>query len=108
MLVDVTAADADAAVAAAWEAYDKNAKWPLKLATDRPGRDGWDAIRNYSYETSANDQRGVLARAYRRGEQWMVLIFDMANSVAEKRGGQITSRHRPSNFATELQRSASA
>jgi len=90
-LIDVSATDADAAVAAAWQAYDKDANWPLKLATDRPGRDGWDAIRNYNYETSANDQRGVLARTYRRGQQWMVLIFDMANPVAEKRGGQIQS-----------------
>jgi CubicO group peptidase (beta-lactamase class C family) len=90
-LIDVSAADADAAVAAAWQSYDKDAKWPLKLASDRPGRDGWDAIRNYNYETSANDQRGVLARAYRRGDRWMVLIFDMANRVAEKRSGQIQS-----------------
>src|SRR5690606_5621328 len=40
-LVDVAGDEADAAVAAAWQAYDADAKWPLKLATDRPARDGW-------------------------------------------------------------------
>lgn len=89
-LVDADGANADAAVAAAWKAYDPNAKWPVKLATDRPGRDGWDEIRNYTYETSANEQRSILARAFRRGEQWLVLIYDMSNRVAEKRGGQVS------------------
>jgi CubicO group peptidase (beta-lactamase class C family) len=89
-LIDTDGASADAAVAAAWQAYDPNAKWPLKLATDRPGRDGWDAIRNYTYETSANDQRSILARAFRRGDKWLVLLYDMSNRVAEKRGGQVS------------------
>ena len=88
-LVDVAAKDADAAVAEAWKAYDAQAKWPLKLATDRPARDGWEQVRAYSYETSANDQRGVSAAAYRKGERWTVVIYDMANAVGEKRGGQV-------------------
>jgi CubicO group peptidase (beta-lactamase class C family) len=88
-LVDVAGATADAAVAAAWQSYDTSAKWPLKVSTDRPGRDGWDEIRNYSYETSANDQRTVLARAQRRADRWTVVIYDMANAVGEKRGGQV-------------------
>src|SRR5438093_2113905 len=44
-LVDVHATDADAAVAAAWAAYDANKKWPLKVATDSPDKDGWSNIR---------------------------------------------------------------
>lgn len=88
-LVDVAAKDADAAVAAAWAAYDAKAKWPLKLATDRPARDGWDQVRSYQYETSANDERGVSATALRRGQRWTVAIYDMANAVGEKRGGQV-------------------
>ncbi|MPY87978.1 MAG: serine hydrolase [Luteitalea sp.] len=88
-LIDVRAKDADAAVDAAWAAYGKDATWPLKLATDRPPRDGWEQIRNYEYETSPNEQRIVSAGARRRGAQWTVTIFDVSNRVAEKRGGQI-------------------
>ena len=88
-LVDVAGADADAAIAAAWAAYDAAAKWPLKLAVDRPARDGWEQVRTYTYETSANDRRGVMAQALRRGERWTVAIYDMANAVGEKRGGQV-------------------
>jgi len=88
-LIDVAGANADAAVAAAWQAYDANAKWPLKVASDRPGRDGWEEMRNYAYETSANDQRTVFARAFRKGERWTVAIFDMANATSEKRSSQV-------------------
>jgi CubicO group peptidase (beta-lactamase class C family) len=88
-LVDVTAKDADAAVAAAWAAYDSAAKWPLKLANDRPPRDGWEQTRVYSYETSANDERGVMARASRYHGSWTVLIYDVANDVGEKRSAQV-------------------
>ena len=88
-LVDVAGKDADAAVAAAWAAYDTSAKWPLKLATDRPARDGWEQVRSYNYETSANDQRGVMAQALKHGERWTVAIYDMANAVGEKRGAQV-------------------
>jgi CubicO group peptidase (beta-lactamase class C family) len=88
-LVDVAGKNADAAVAAAWAAFDAKAKWPLKLATDRPPRDGWEQIRSYTYETSANDQRGVMAQALKHGERWTVAIYDMANAVGEKRGAQV-------------------
>lgn len=88
-LVDVGAADADAAVAAAWAAYDADAKWPLKLASDLPAQDGWEQARRYAYETSANDQRGVMARATSRGDRWTVVIYDMANAVGEKRSAQV-------------------
>ena len=88
-LVDVDAKDADAAVAAAWAAYDASATWPLKLASDLPAADGWEASRRYLYETSANDQRTVLAQALRRGKGWTIAIYDMANAVGEKRGAQV-------------------
>jgi CubicO group peptidase (beta-lactamase class C family) len=103
-LVDVSAADADSAVAAAWKAFDPDAKWPLKVAVDRPGRDGWDSSRNYMYETSANDQRGVQARAYRRGKDWTVFIYDMQNAVGDKRGAQvamIVDRLMPKGYSRE-------
>lgn len=88
-LVDVAANDADAAVAAAWAAYDPKAHWPLKRASDRLVRDGWEQIRGYQYETSVNDQRSLFARALRRGQRWTVTIYDMADAVGEKRDAQV-------------------
>jgi len=40
-LVDVHAADADRAVAAAWAAYRPDVKWPLKDTDDFLAKDGW-------------------------------------------------------------------
>lgn len=88
-LVDVKATDAGAAVAAAWAAYRPNAKWPLKIANDAPPHDGWEQMRGYVYETSANEKRGIGALALRRGSDWTVVIYDVTNAVSEKRGAQI-------------------
>ena len=89
VLFDIKGKDADAAVAAAWQAYDAKAKWPLKVASDRPARDGWEEIHAYNYETSANDKRGVGADALRAGDNWTVAIYDFADAVGEKRSAQV-------------------
>lgn len=89
-LVDVgSAQDADVAVVAAWAAYDAEAKWPLRLTSDRLVRDGWEQVRGYGYVTPVNDQRSVFASARRRGARWTVTIFDLANAVSDKRDSQI-------------------
>jgi CubicO group peptidase (beta-lactamase class C family) len=102
-LVDVAAKDADAAVTAAWAAYEAKPRWPLKLASGRPVRDGWDEIRGYRYEVSANEQRGVTVVARRRGERWTVAIFDLADAVSDKRDAQIEllGRLRPKGYSRE-------
>jgi CubicO group peptidase (beta-lactamase class C family) len=84
-LVDVRAADADAAVAAAWAAYQPETVWPLKVTTTAPDKDGWSDIRNYGYQVSPNEKRDVEASARRAGEVWTVAIYDMAQAVGEKR-----------------------
>jgi CubicO group peptidase (beta-lactamase class C family) len=91
VLVDVKAADADAAVAAAWRAYRADAKWPVKIANDAPPHDGWEQVRVYVYETSANEKRGISALALRRGSDWTIVIYDVASAVGGKRAAQITS-----------------
>jgi CubicO group peptidase (beta-lactamase class C family) len=105
VLVDVTTAkDPDAAVAAAWAAYAPARRWPLKTAVDDSPRDDWDQIRHYDYETSANDKRAVGANAYRHGGIYTVVIFDMDNAVAEKRGSQaamIFDRLLPKGYTRE-------
>jgi CubicO group peptidase (beta-lactamase class C family) len=88
-LVDVTAADADAAVAAAWKAYQPDARWPLKVMHERPDRDGWSKQRQYEYQTSPNEKRDVVALTKFAGGRWTVVIYDMAQGVGEKRGGQV-------------------
>jgi CubicO group peptidase (beta-lactamase class C family) len=88
VIVDVKADTADAAVAAAWAAYQKP-KWSLKVATDRPDKDGWSKRRNYSYETSPNERRDVFAATLFANGGWTVVLYDMAQATGEKRGAQV-------------------
>ncbi len=88
-LVDVEGKDADAALAAAWAAYKPDAKWPLKVANDRPDRNGWSKQRVYEYQTSPNEKRDVVAFAAWAGGSWTVVIYDMGQAVGEKRGAQV-------------------
>jgi CubicO group peptidase (beta-lactamase class C family) len=104
VLVDVKAGTPDDAVAQAWKAYAPARTWPLQVATDVSPRDNWDQIRIYNYETSANDKRGVTAIAYRHGDQYTVLIYDVANAVGEKRASQlraISDRLLPKGYQRE-------
>jgi CubicO group peptidase (beta-lactamase class C family) len=88
VIVDVRANDADGAVAAAWAAYQKP-KWSLKIATDRPDKDGWSKQRNYTYETSPNERRDVFAGTLFANGVWTVVLYDMAQATGEKRGAQV-------------------
>jgi CubicO group peptidase (beta-lactamase class C family) len=103
-LVDVRAADADRAVAAAWAVYRPDAKWPLKVSSDFPDKDGWTGIRDYNYQTSPNEKRDVGANARRAGDTWTVVLYDMAQAVGDKRGAQVAlifSRLLPKGYARE-------
>jgi CubicO group peptidase (beta-lactamase class C family) len=92
VLVDVAAKDAanaDAALAAAWAAYKPDAKWPLKVATPVADKDGWTHRTGYSYQTSPNEKRDVFANVGRANDTWTAAIYDVAQDVGEKRGAQI-------------------
>src|SRR5580698_9300999 len=89
-LIDVGAKTQDEALAAAWQAYKPDARWPLKVANDLPDRDGWSRRREYGYQTSPNEKRGVDAVAYYSGSSWTVVIEDVADAVAGKRGAQLS------------------
>lgn len=82
VIVDVRAKDADAAVAAGWAAYQPP-KWPLKVATDAPDKDGWSKQRNYTYQTSPNERRDVGVGASFANDVWTVVIYDMARRSAK-------------------------
>jgi CubicO group peptidase (beta-lactamase class C family) len=91
VLVDVAAKDAanaDAALAAAWAVYKPDAKWPLKVTTPVADKDGWTDRKGYSYQTSPNEKRGVGADVRKANDTWTVVIYDMADAVGEKRGAQ--------------------
>ena len=88
-IVDVPAADAAAAVAAAWAVYRPEAKRPIKLATPSPARNGWEERRTFDYETSPNERAAVQATALRAGDAWTVAIIDGTEPTFEKRGAQL-------------------
>lgn len=104
-IVDVPkAADAAAAVAAAWAAYRPDAKRPLKLATPRPARNGWEERQVFDYETSPNERAVVQAIAYRVRQAWTVVILDGTEPTFEKRGSQfglIVASLRPKGYQRE-------
>jgi len=87
-LVDVPAANAEQALAAAWKAYKPEEKWPVKVSNDLPDKDGWSRRREYEYLTSPNEKRGVDALVSYSGSNWTVVIEDLADAVAGKRGAQ--------------------
>lgn len=85
----VAAADPAAAVAAAWKsAFPAFALTP-KLATPRPGREGWDDRTAFDYETSPNEKRYVTAVAYRKGTTFTVFLYDGAEATTDKRWSSI-------------------
>src|SRR5262252_10076015 len=88
-LVDVQAKEGTDALAAAWKAYKPEAKWPVEVSNDLPDRDGWSRRRVYQYLTSPNERRDVAAIVYYSGNSWTVIIQDLSQPVAEKRGGQV-------------------
>jgi CubicO group peptidase (beta-lactamase class C family) len=90
VLVDAgTAPSADAALEAAWTAYNPARKRPIKLSTPRPSRNGWDESVVFSFETSPNERATVQAIVHRAGDQWTVLLLDGTDMTVEKRGSQL-------------------
>lgn len=87
-LVDVTAADADSAVAAAWAQVGET-KWPVIQTSDLPDRDGWTSLRAYAHQVPPEEKRIVGVNVRKANDVWTVLIFDLDQAVAEKRGSQL-------------------
>ena len=103
-IVDVRAADANAAVASAWATYRADFKRPVKLVNTIPPRDGWDERKNFDYETSPNERAVLGALARRAGELWTIIILDGSEPTFEKRGSQfglIIQSLRPKGYERE-------
>ena len=89
-ILDITAKDADAAMAAGWALYQPGFNRPLKLAVPQAARNGWSERRAYQYETSPNERavvQGLAWRADPAAEAWTVVIIDGTEPTMEKRGG---------------------
>ena len=103
-IVDSQAADAKAAVAAAWAAYKPESKRPIKLITPQPAREGWEERQSFDYETSPNEKIVVVAFALRAGTNWTVVILEGAQATVEKRGapiGVVFKSLRPKGYKRE-------
>ena len=103
-IVDSQGGDAQAAVAAGWEAYKPGKTWPLKLVTPRPAREGWDERLVFDYESSPNERAAVQAIALRAQSAWTVVILDGKDPTVEKRGapiGLIFGSLRPKGYRRE-------
>lgn len=75
-LVEVKEPDGPAALAAAWRRVAPDFARKVKLATNPPAREGWDAIATTSYETTTEESRDVWATGRRKGDTWYVALFD--------------------------------
>ena len=104
VLFDSSAADAAAAVTAAWAAYKPESKRPVKLVTPVPPKEGWDERKFFDYETSPNERAAVQAMALRAGTSWTVAILDGTEPTVEKRGaavGLVFESLRPKGYKRE-------
>jgi CubicO group peptidase (beta-lactamase class C family) len=105
VIVDVTASDAESAVAAGWAAYKPDFKRPLKISLPQAPRDGWEERKVFQYETSPNERVVVSAFAWRAGTAWTVLLVDGTEPTMEKRGapvGLAVGSLRPKGYSREM------
>lgn len=103
-IVEVDAADADAAAKAAWAAYRPEARWPPRTTTPRAAKDGWKEVRVVDYETSPNERVTVFAMVRRAAGAWNVAVVDATDGTYEKRGAPyrlVLRSLRPAGYARE-------
>jgi CubicO group peptidase (beta-lactamase class C family) len=104
-IIDVGAApDAAAATAKAWALWAGHAAPPVLVATPLPPRAGWEERARTEYRIPPNAKRYAAALALRRGANWTVLLNDVAEAVADKRGAAfnlIVQSLRPAGYNPE-------
>ncbi|MBV9271441.1 MAG: beta-lactamase family protein, partial [Candidatus Eremiobacteraeota bacterium] len=104
-IVDVgNAADANAAVAAAWQLYEPTMHRALRISASSPPNDGWDEVKNFAYETSPNEHMSVGATALRKGTRWTVAIVEGSEATLDKRQaalGLLGGSLRPASYQRE-------
>jgi CubicO group peptidase (beta-lactamase class C family) len=89
-LVELAAADREAAVAAGWARFEPGFSLAIERAIDLPAREGWDAIAQVAYVTKTEDKRFVVAVARRKGPTWYVALVDGKDAAMDRRGAEVT------------------
>ena len=93
VIFDSDAATADAAIDAAWAAYKRGEKRPIRQKLSPTAREGWEEVQVYLYETSPNERAVVQAVARRAKNAWTVVILDGKQPTFEKRGAAAGPDH---------------
>ncbi|MDQ3756143.1 MAG: beta-lactamase family protein [Acidobacteriota bacterium] len=104
VVFDSDAATADAAIGAAWSAYKRDEKRPVRQKLSRPAREGWEEVQVYHYETSPNERAVVQSIARRAKNTWTVVILNGKQPTFEKRGsavGLMMGSLRPGTYRRE-------
>lgn len=108
VLFDTTAADANAAMSAAWARVGgKNARRQPTTVAPSTARFGWEERIIATYEIPDEEKAVAQAVAFRRGSAWTVMLLEGTPAVLSKRGaavGLMTSSlapngYKPENFA---------
>jgi CubicO group peptidase (beta-lactamase class C family) len=89
VLVEVPAADRDAAVAKAWAKVRPGFDLKVAQALDQPARRGWDAVSQIVYVTPAAEKRVVVALPRKKGPMWYVVLADGSEAAFDRRGAQL-------------------
>jgi CubicO group peptidase (beta-lactamase class C family) len=103
-IIESVAPEPDTAVAEAWALYRRTPPPPLKLATEVPGREGWERLRRYTYELSPNEKRDLVVTAQRHANAWVVIVRDVSDATLGKRSAQfglVGQSLRPATYERE-------
>ncbi len=104
-LVEVAAANADAAVAAAWAKVHPGPIRSLLITTPQSPYNGWVERQRFGYETSPNEKAVVYALAWRAGPDWMVVIVEAGQATFQRRNAAFSlaiGSLRPKGYQREL------
>jgi CubicO group peptidase (beta-lactamase class C family) len=103
-IVEVKGDRPDEAVSAAWATFRAQFASPLKLAQDFPGRNGWDARRNYEYDVGSGTPVRAFAQSFRKGDTLTIVLVHADLSVYERSRGKVNvvlDSVRPRGFEPE-------
>ncbi|WP_404479088.1 serine hydrolase domain-containing protein [Novosphingobium sp. BL-52-GroH] len=96
--------DAAVAAAAAWKVLGPTQPWPVRLVSNRAGRDGWEASAIVDYQVPPSLHTVVVAAPHLSKGRWTVLIQSSAEDVAERRGaafGSVWDTLQPAGYVRE-------
>ena len=86
-----TAADAKAAIAAAWKGVDPTFARQIQVAEPLAADHGWNESEQIVYVTGPEEHRIIAALALRKDAEWTVVLLDGSSSTFEKRGAAINT-----------------